>query len=279
MSAARPGAAIDVAVATDAGDITRVLDAWVARDPVRHTVLGTIATAVRAGPSDGAFCASTSRGVAARSASSYPVVLAGAFDEEERGRMIAHLASLHDLAGLVGAAAVVDPIARAFADRGPHRVAQVLYRLDALAEPARPPPGDARPAGAGDRDLLVPWYEGFGRDVGEPITGDVGALVDVALTRGRVWLWIDGRRPVAMARRQAANAGSARIGPVYTPPELRGRGYASAVTAIATRDVLDEGAVPVLFADTANPVSNGIYRRLGYEIVEDFARVMFASAT
>jgi len=277
VSSAR--ARVELDVVTDGDGIARVLDSWVARDPVRHTVLGTIAAAVRGGPPQGARCVCTSRGVAARSASPYPVALAGAFDDEERALLIAHLAALPDLAGLVGTAEVVDSIVRAFEARRPHRVAQVLYRLDALADPTPPPAGHARPAEATDRDLLVPWYEGFGRDIGEPMTGDLGALVDVALARGRVWLWIDGGRPVAMARRQAANAGSARLGPVYTPLELRGRGYASAVTAVATRDILDEGCVPVLFAAAANPVSNHIYQRLGYELVEECARVMFAPAT
>jgi predicted GNAT family acetyltransferase len=63
--------------------------------------------------------------------------------------------------------------------------------------------------------------------------------------------------------------GSARVGPVYTPPEHRGRGYGSAVTAAATRSILAEGAVPVLFTDLANPTSNKIYRALGYRPVEE----------
>jgi predicted GNAT family acetyltransferase len=62
----------------------------------------------------------------------------------------------------------------------------------------------------------------------------------------------------------------ARVGPVYTPPESRRRGYAGAITAAISRRALDDGAPQVsLFTDLANPISNGVYQRLGYVPVED----------
>jgi predicted GNAT family acetyltransferase len=62
----------------------------------------------------------------------------------------------------------------------------------------------------------------------------------------------------------------ARIGPVYTPPELRGRGYAGGATAAVSQAALDAGVREVvLYTDLANPVSNALYERLGYRAVED----------
>ena len=88
-------------------------------------------------------------------------------------------------------------------------------------------------------------------------------------TRAACWLWRDGRGAVvSLAARRPLVAGSARVGPVYTPPPARGHGYGSAVTAAATRSILDEGAVPVLFTDLANPTSNKIYQQIGYRPVE-----------
>jgi predicted GNAT family acetyltransferase len=60
----------------------------------------------------------------------------------------------------------------------------------------------------------------------------------------------------------------ARIGPVYTPPELRGNGYATALVAAASQEQLDAGE-PACFlgTDLANPTSNAIYQRIGYEWV------------
>ncbi|WP_323187335.1 GNAT family N-acetyltransferase [Streptomyces sp. NBC_00006] len=60
--------------------------------------------------------------------------------------------------------------------------------------------------------------------------------------------------------------------PVYTPPALRGRGYAAAVTAEVSRAARAEGAEEVLlFTDLSNPTSNALYQRLGYRPVREFA--------
>lgn len=69
--------------------------------------------------------------------------------------------------------------------------------------------------------------------------------------------------------------GMIRVGPVYTPPELRGHGYASAVTADVSRRAREAGADEVLlYTDLANPTSNSIYQNIGYRAVED--RVVLA---
>jgi predicted GNAT family acetyltransferase len=71
-------------------------------------------------------------------------------------------------------------------------------------------------------------------------------------------------------------SGVARVAPVYTPPERRGAGYGAAVTAAISQLALARGAESVvLFTDLANPTSNSLYRRLGYEPVEDRVVVDF----
>jgi predicted GNAT family acetyltransferase len=65
-----------------------------------------------------------------------------------------------------------------------------------------------------------------------------------------------------------------RIGPVYTPREHRGRGYAGATVAAASRALVDEGAQVCLFTDQANPVSNALYERLGYRPLVDMANLV-----
>ena len=82
----------------------------------------------------------------------------------------------------------------------------------------------------------------------------------------------DGRAG-APDRRQPAGFGVARVGPVYTPQEHRGRGYASAAVAEVSRRLLDEGARVCLFTDQANPTSNRIYEALGYRPVVDMANL------
>ncbi len=85
------------------------------------------------------------------------------------------------------------------------------------------------------------------------------------VAQGGYLLWEDGE-PVSMAGFRTA-VGVGRVGPVWTPPDRRGKGYAAAVTRAATRAILDVGAVAVLYTDLANPTSNGVYRRLGYRMV------------
>jgi predicted GNAT family acetyltransferase len=81
-----------------------------------------------------------------------------------------------------------------------------------------------------------------------------------------------------MAGASRLEAGMIRVMAVYTPPGLRGRGYAGAVTTSVSQAALDAGAADVvLFTDLANPTSNALYQRLGYRPIEDRTVVEFTS--
>jgi len=148
-----------------------------------------------------------------------------------------------------------------------------LYRLDRLKPPEPGPPGAARTATVADRDLLESWLTAFGAEAGE-MPGRKSA-VDDRLSYGGLTLWEDDGAPASLAGLTRRSAGTVRVGPVYTPPELRRRGYAGAVTAAVSQAALDAGADNVvLFTDVANPTSNSVYQRLGYRPVED--RVVLA---
>ncbi|MEU8887502.1 GNAT family N-acetyltransferase [Streptomyces sp. NPDC048442] len=152
-----------------------------------------------------------------------------------------------------------------------HRVLmrQRLYRLGELIPPSPPPPGQAREAAVADRALLVDWYRAFGRDTGVQVAGAETA-VDDRLSYGGLMLWVLDGVPVSMAGMSRPAGGTARIAPVYTPPEHRGHGYGGAVTAAMSGAALTAGAPDVLlFTDLANPTSNGIYQRIGYRPVMD----------
>jgi len=151
-----------------------------------------------------------------------------------------------------------------------------LHRLDILTAPADVP-GRPRRAGISDRELLRQWYLAFDQEA-YPRGGDIDDAVDDALNTHGCWLWVDASGVVvSMATRRPIIAGCGRVGPVYTPSRWRGKGYGSAVTAVATRDILDNGGRPVLFTDLANQTSNDIYHRLGYCPVEDRLEIDFRS--
>ncbi|MCX4769147.1 GNAT family N-acetyltransferase [Streptomyces sp. NBC_01260] len=152
-----------------------------------------------------------------------------------------------------------------------HRVdeEQRLYRLGEPAPPSPAPGGRARASNPADRELLLRWYRAFAADIGEP-AGHPERAVDERTAEGRLTLWEDGGVPVSMAGVSPRIAGTVRVAPVYTPPEHRGRGYAAAVTAEVGRAAREAGADEVLlFADLANPTSNGVYVRIGYRTVCD----------
>ncbi|MET9406886.1 GNAT family N-acetyltransferase [Streptomyces sp. NPDC002935] len=152
-----------------------------------------------------------------------------------------------------------------------------LYRLGDLTVPEPAPPGRAKVASDADRDLLARWYTEFAEAIGEGGYGEPGAWADDRISYGGITLWEapDGT-PVAMAGGSAPVAGQVRVAPVYTPAHLRGRGYAGAVTAEVSRAALAAGVQEVLlFTDLANPTSNGLYQRIGYRPVSDFATYDF----
>lgn len=260
---------------TDHAAIGALVDPLLAADPVRGTVLGTVrtgltATAWAAGAPDG-------RCLAVRGDATFPVLVLAAADDPVLRELARVLDALTDLTGLSGPADTVGRLAATLTAGGRRRIdvrsPQRLFRLDTLVPPTVP--GRAVLATAADRGLVDDWYLRFAEEAGTG-TADILAASRRAIDDGcRLWLDPDDR-PVSLAARRPVVAGSARIGPVYTPPEQRGHGYGSAVTAAATRDVLAEDAVPVLFTDLGNPVSNAIYPRLGYRPVEDRLVVRFA---
>ncbi|MEU8674826.1 GNAT family N-acetyltransferase [Streptomyces sp. NPDC048560] len=152
-----------------------------------------------------------------------------------------------------------------------HRVdqRQRLHRLGTLVPPSPAPAGRPRTATAADRQLLLDWHLSFAGEAGQPGT-HVERLVDDRTAYGGLTLWEDAGVPVSMAGVSREIAGAVRVTTVYTPSGYRGRGYAAAVTAEVSRAAREAGAQEVLlFTDLANPTSNGVYRRIGYEAVAD----------
>ncbi|MGV0814072.1 GNAT family N-acetyltransferase [Mycolicibacterium boenickei] len=151
----------------------------------------------------------------------------------------------------------------------------VLYRLGDLTPPSGVA-GASRPAQTTDSDVVMHWLDAFFIEAfGEPSNLEASRtmLTSIAESGDHVLLWSVAGEPVSMARVRAPVAGASRVGPVYTPPEHRGHGYGSAVTAAASQFAVHEGAGEVvLFADVDNPVSNRVYRRIGFAAVAENVR-------
>jgi hypothetical protein len=183
------------------------------------------------------------------------------------------------------------PAARTFADEtarlagGRVDVAQHT-RLHELAElvPPAPVPGRLVVATEDDIALATAWFEAFMGDADEQAGRPRGSSAHEApdrddmlrrLRAGTLWFWVDpaGAR-VHLTGANPPSFGVARVGPVYTPPEQRGRGWASAGVAEVSRRLQEQGVRVCLYTDQANPTSNKIYAALGYRPVVDMANLV-----
>jgi GNAT superfamily N-acetyltransferase len=265
---------VAVQTTTDTGAILGRIEPVLLADPVRNTIFATVRAYLRQS-GEGGWCAYNSTAIAARSGVADPVALTDGWSD--LAALADALAQLPTVAGLGGPVPSVESLVELLGREPRHRIAERLYRLDRLAPPMGVL-GRARPATEADIELVTTWVEPYTIETFgvPPPEFDPRRLASMAINYSRTWLWLDPTgTPVSMAARRPLAAGVSRIGPVYTPPEHRGHGYGSAVTARAAFDILDQAAVPVLYTDVSNPTSNKIYRAIGFRPVADRMSVMY----
>jgi RimJ/RimL family protein N-acetyltransferase len=203
----------------------------------------------------------------------YPVLL-GPAPREAAAALLAALAA-RPLAGVNGPAELAPVVAGTHDGPARERRRERLYRLGELIDPPAPP-GRWRIAARADRARLIEFYDAFRLEVREP-GRDWGPMVDDRLSHRGLHLWeAEDGEPVSLAGISRRIAGMMRIGPVYTPPERRGRGFAAALTAAVCRFAREDGAGEILlFADLANPTSNHLYQRIGFVAVGERVSLEF----
>ena len=209
-------------------------------------------------------------------------------DPDSDAALTAVLAALAEddpeVPGIVGMVPHIDTAARSLAaatGRRPERVlSQGVYALREV-RPVSRAAGEAREAHDGDRDLLRAWIVDFATeslpDPGREIDR-VERTLDVRLGSGDAgyWLWEDVGEPVSLSGFGGPTPNGIRIGPVYTPPERRRRGYAPTLVADQSAWLLEqEYRFCFLYTDLENPTSNRIYEQIGYERVGDSADYRF----
>ena len=134
-----------------------------------------------------------------------------------------------------------------------------------------------RTARSYDFDLVTRWFAAFIREALREDGSAASEMADRWLnTPDRtLYLWEE-EGPVSICGAAGRTPHGIRIGAVYTPPELRGHGYASNCVAAASQAQLDAGLrYCFLYTDLANPTSNRIYREIGYEPVCDVDEYRF----
>ncbi|TMK96943.1 MAG: GNAT family N-acetyltransferase [Actinobacteria bacterium] len=206
----------------------------------------------------------------------WPLLVSELEDDQAEALVESWLAEDPDVPGVSGAPATARAVARAWQKRTEgevrSRMREAMHLLREVIEPSAWPAGALRQAQQEDRALLTSWERAFVLDSG--ITPDAADEAERTIARrldsGSQFIWQDGA-PVSTLAVSPAIAGTVRIGPVYTPPEHRRRGYASAAVATACVHALAEGAYQcMLFTDLANPTSNKIYAAVGFQRFADW---------
>jgi RimJ/RimL family protein N-acetyltransferase len=185
------------------------------------------------------------------------------------------------LPGVSGTPAAALAIAAAYEQlsgaRSERRMAEAIHVLRTVIPPAEPPRGELRVAQETDRQLLVEWERAFAVEANLP--PGAAALAEATIARrlasGAQMLWEDDG-PASTLVLSPAIGGTVRIGPVYTPPQRRNRGYASVAVARACEATLTSGARQcMLYTDLSNPTSNKIYAALGFERCGEWEELSF----
>jgi GNAT superfamily N-acetyltransferase len=183
-----------------------------------------------------------------------------------------------DLPGVLGPKDTADLFAatwtRASGLRAVSAKSMRIYQLDRVT-PAPAVPGRMGETTPADLALVVAWVEQFNAAIHEHAR-NVEGVVRNRIAQREIFLW-KAPAPVAMAGFSKPTPSGIRVSHVYTPSEHRRKGYATALVAALSQRLLDSGRkFCFLFTDLANPTSNSIYQKIGYQPVCDFAAHDFA---
>lgn len=154
---------------------------------------------------------------------------------------------------------------------------QGFYRLDQVTLPS-PTGAVFEPARLSDLDLYVSWLRAFCQELNEPYPGDENAMLQQMgrIKEGELYCLSVNGQPVSMTVAGRKLLHGRCISFVYTPPEMRSRGYAGELVGRVSQKLLDDGyQYCCLFTQLDNPVSNKVYQRLGYRLVCEFRRYAF----
>ncbi len=282
-----------VTIVEDAGSFLETAHEFLSADPVVASVVTTAATRVRDGlsPATGPYrWFSTVNdgdrviGVAMRTATfePYPVYVLPMRDDAADALARAVIDRGEPVTAVYGSSPTAE---RLFAQitgvssddtRLDGRLRLRLHVLASLVTPETPG-GGLRAPDEDEAGLLVEWLSAFMREADEqagrapgtsPQASPDRAEVLARIERGGLWVWEDGEgAPVHVLGTSGPHLGVARVGPVYTPPDRRGCGYAAAAVAAISARLTAEGARVCLYTDLDNPTSNALYARLGYVAV------------
>jgi RimJ/RimL family protein N-acetyltransferase len=239
------------------------------RDEVRHNViLAGFGRLAAEHPADLRRWTLGAPGACAVQTPGYPIILGDVTPAQCRA--LAEETRDLDYPGVVGP----DRSAQWFAERaievGLTFVEPIPQQIHALRGKPNYPgaPGHARMVAVPDSELFADWMVAFLREAVPHDRLPSREQLEQTITEGRYQFWIVDGEPVSMAGIVRRTRHAAAIAGVYTPPALRGRGYAGSVTAAVVERVFAEGKIAAcLYTDLRNPFSNRCYAKIGFRPV------------
>lgn len=139
-------------------------------------------------------------------------------------------------------------------------------------------PGHLRLAAPDDAALLTRWQADFAEEAGlAPYDrAPKPEKINRRIHESQLMIWENENDiPVCFLGYSPATKNGMAVGPVYTPPEHRGHGYATGAVSELTNQILKAGKWCGLFADAKNPTSNKIYQKIGYNQVFEYQEYRF----
>jgi RimJ/RimL family protein N-acetyltransferase len=266
---------MQVRLAADAAEFLVATQELRAGDPVRTNILGSIAQSVVDGRTYERsfwFVAQGDDGRVVGAATwtlPHKLMLGPWAPDVVRAIGAAAVATGVPVHGAIVPVSLVDAIAEGVGRRAVPSMSERILALGDYVAPD-PVPGTLRAVTAADLPEVVTWLDAFTTEARIMVVNNSAAAQH---SIGRLWFWDVNGEPVSMAGHAAVvvtpGAAVARVGPVYTPPEHRGRRYGSAVTAAVVAHLLPDVDAVMLYTDAANPTSNAIYERIGFRHVDD----------
>ena len=201
-------------------------------------------------------------------------------------RELALAVTLHDieLPEVAGPSRVVKEFIKAYQSSGTSQSKrlvedaghELLYALENLSVPAVP--GSMENARREEFERIYSWVTSFADEVGILMPNPTESI-EAGFNRSSWRLWRVDDEIVSLAGYaplvETPNGIVGRIGPVYTPPVHRRHGYAGVLTAELSQELINQGARVMLYTDAKNPTSNGIYQRIGFELIDENKRFRF----
>ena len=251
------------------------------QEAVNNLMLGLLDAGRNAAPVDWEMAAVVDGGrlvLASLRTPPYNLILAGETVSEEAVALLSAHYSGKPLPGVIGPSALAEAFAARYAAEAGMSwkvtISETVYQLTAVSDV--PQPGKLRPAEERDSFFLAYWLRSSEEDIFHRSASLNFEDARERSLKGELFLYEVEGVPVCLAGSSRQMPHGRSIGPVYTPPIFRRKGYATAATAALSRRILADGNdFCALFADRANPASNRAYQQAGFQPVEVFSEIGF----